>query len=132
MHRNLNLSAFWRHWQALIRNNSSIANALKFTFHAYALTWQILLQTLFALKFKTPPYNLIEPKIISLLRRRSLKFEVLFSKLQKYIMYSEIDGIQDRCFWNKFRSNDFNAWQAILKTTNGPESHFLTSGNLTF
>ena len=57
MHRNLNFSAFWRHWQALIRNNSSIANALKFTFHAYAFTWQILLRILFALKFKTPRMN---------------------------------------------------------------------------
>ena len=51
---NLNFSAFWRHWQSLIRNNSSIANALKFKFPAYAFTWQILLRILFALKFKTP------------------------------------------------------------------------------
>ena len=50
----LNFSAFWRHWQSLIRNNSSIANALKFKFSAYAFTWQILLRKLFALKFKTP------------------------------------------------------------------------------
>ena len=28
------------HWQPLIPNNSSIANALNFTFHAYAFTWQ--------------------------------------------------------------------------------------------
>ena len=51
---NWNFSAFWRHWQVLIRNNSSIANALKLTFHAYAFTWQILLRILFALKFNTP------------------------------------------------------------------------------
>ena len=50
----VNFSAFWRHWQALVRNNSSIANALKFTFHAYAFTWQILIRILFTLKFKTP------------------------------------------------------------------------------
>ena len=42
MHRNVNFSAFWCHWQALVR------------LHAYAFTWQILLRILFALKFKTP------------------------------------------------------------------------------
>ena len=57
VHRNLNFSAFWRHWQALIRNDSSIQNALKFKFHAYAITWQILLRILFALKLKTPVHR---------------------------------------------------------------------------
>ena len=52
--QNVIFCAFWRHCQALIRNNFSIANALKITFHAYAFTWQILLRKLFALKFKTP------------------------------------------------------------------------------
>ena len=54
-YQNVNFSTFWRYWQALIRNNSSIANALKFKFLAYAYTWQILLQILFPLKLKTPP-----------------------------------------------------------------------------
>ena len=71
--QNVNFSAFWRHCKALVRNHSSIENALKFTFHAYAFTWQILLRILFALKFKTP-------RIISKYIQYIFRFLILYVK----------------------------------------------------
>ena len=86
VHRNLNFSAFWRHWQAFTRNNSSIANALKFTFHAYAFTWQILLRILFALKLKTP--------------RRNNTWIRIWIKLKRYIWNSPHMWVT-KSFWTK-------------------------------